>query len=70
MGVDGVCYWSCFFPLWFINVAPEADHFDVDNLGIVVDGIDDPDIANSQPEAALQCTTERFYIVVVARVFR
>ncbi len=56
--------------LLLVHVAPKADHFDVDDFDGVIDGIDDPDVADSQPETALQFTAERFDVVVIERVFR
>lgn len=55
--------------LFFIDITPKANHFDVDDFDGVIDGIDDPEIADPQPEAALQFTAERFDVVVVKRVF-
>ncbi len=39
-----------------VNVTPEADHFDVDSPDGIVDGIDDADITDPEPIAALQVT--------------
>lgn len=62
---------SFFFEILpFIYVAPKTDHFDIDDFDGVINGIDDPDVANPKAVTALQFTAKRFDVVVIERVFR
>ncbi len=55
--------------LAFVDVSPEADHFDVDNFDGIIDGIDDADVADPEPVAALQFSGQGFDIVMVKGIF-
>ena len=52
----------------FIHISPEADHLNVDNHRNVINGIDDPHVADPEAIAAFQLAAEMFDVIMVKRI--
>jgi hypothetical protein len=52
-----------------VHIAPLGDGDDEDGDGLIVDGVDDPKIANAIAECAGQFAGERFDVVSFARIY-